>query len=277
VRNKIVKGAISYPIQSSDLTFRRLEKLPLPERVREFASMPWRSQVQGDFAFNNQNATPCGFIFLLFVPAFLWIRRKDLAPAVAGTAAFSALYLLVSWVTAPDLRYAAAAIGLATLGLTSGLARTIRVSPWYARIALLGLVGYCIDYNWAVMATDGVRIQRIQLLLGRINEDQFLRQMLSTYPPMAWIRDHAKQGELTLSVGNRALAYAGDPGPIHYIWEDDSAPVPIAEIRAEFAARRCRYLVIAKAASPSTVLEGIAPAPALVEEDGKFLVFRIPE
>jgi uncharacterized MnhB-related membrane protein len=258
-----------------------VEKSPLAERVREFASTPWRSQVKGGFAFSNQNGTPCGFIFLLFVPAFLWIRRQDLTPAVAGTAVFSALYLLISWVMAPDLRYAAAAIGLATLGLTAGLARTIRASPWYAAIALLGLVGYCVDYNWAVMATLGVRIQRIQLLLGRIDEDQFLRQMVPSYPAMAWIRDHAKQGELTLSVGNRALAYAGDPGTIYSISDNDGGAVPIAEIRAEIranpAARRCRYLVIAKAASPSKVFEGIAPAPALVEEDENFLVFRIPE
>jgi 4-amino-4-deoxy-L-arabinose transferase-like glycosyltransferase len=277
VRNQRVFGSAIYP---EDLyavgTPGVVEDLKSPPIVRaeRLASLPWRLQFHGTWGFDGQNDTPLGFFFLLFLPACLWMRRSDWTKVTLGGVFFAACYLLAWGLTVPIVRYAAAPIGMLVLGLSLGLVRTLRVAPGWLKVLLLTMVIYCHVYNWSVMASLGVRMQRIQLLAGNMSADAFLRLMLKTYPSAVWIRDHARPGEQTLSVGNFALAYMGDPGLVKVILEE-TGPFPVAIIRSELARTRYRYLLLPREVDPEQVFAGQAHAAALESTDERYLVFRL--
>ena len=123
------------------------------------------------------------------------------------------------------------------------------------------------------MASLGVRIQRLQLLAGRMDTDTFLRRMLATYPSANWIRDHARPGEAILSIGNTARAYMGDPGPVNVLMHEEG-PFPVSKIRDELQARPYRYLVLSRQVDAGQVFAGRA-APLLESADEEYFVFRL--
>jgi hypothetical protein len=278
VRNKSMFGSLLYPLNLDAVsTPGAVEdmKAPPATRAARLASLPWRLQFHGTWGFDGQNDTPLGLFFLLFMPACFWMRRRDWTPATIGCAFFAACYLLAWGLTVPILRYAAAPVAMLALWISAGLVRTLRVAPVWIRALLLGTVAYCHVYNWSVMASLGVKIERVRFLIGEIDADEFLRRMLASYPSAAWIRDHAQPGEHTLSVGNFARAYMGDPGQVNVIL-GEQGPFSIPNIRSELASRHYRYVLLPRAVNSAEVFAGLA-VPELASADEHYLVFRIAQ
>jgi hypothetical protein len=277
VRNKLVFGSAVYPEDLYKVgtpgVVEDMKSSPIV-RAEKLAALPWKLHFHGTWGFDGQNDTPLGFFFILFLPAVFWMRRSDWSKATLGCVFFVVCYLLAWGLTVPIVRYAAAPLGMLAVGLSLGLMRTLLVAPGWMRVLLLGTVVYCEVYNWSVMASLGVRMPRLQLLAGKMNADTFLRQIVKSYPSAAWIRDHARAGEETLSVGNFALAYIGDPGLVHEIL-DEPGPFPVSAIRSELAAGNYRYVLLPRAVDPEQVFVGKGRAAALESSDERYLVFRL--
>ena len=275
LRNKIIFGSFGYPLDTGVIARGMGEagELPAMARVVKLAALPWTLQFHGGFAFDRQNETPLGFLFLLFIPAWFWIRWRDWTAAVWGCVFLVVTYMAFWGLTFPVLRYAAAPIGLIVLALGAGMWNALRAAPAWLRICLLAAAAYCHVYNWSAMASLGVRIQRLQLLAGRMDTDTFLRRMLATYPSANWIRDHARPGEAILSIGNTARAYMGDPGPVNVLMHEEG-PFPVSKIRDELQARPYRYLVLSRQVDAGQVFAGRA-APLLESADEEYFVFRL--
>jgi 4-amino-4-deoxy-L-arabinose transferase-like glycosyltransferase len=277
VRNKLVFGSAVYPEDLYKVgtpgVVEDMKSAPMV-RAEKLAALPWKLHFHGTWGFDGQNDTPLGFFFLLFLPAGLWMRRSDWSKATLGCVFFVVCYLLAWGLTVPIVRYAAAPLGMLAVGFSLGLVRTLRVAPGWMRMLLLGTVVYCEVYNWSVMSSLGVRMPRLQLLAGKMNADAFLRQIVKSYPSAAWIRDHARAGEETLSVGNFALAYIGDPGLVHEIL-DEPGPFPVSAIRSELAAGNYRYVLLPREVDPEQVFAGQRRAAALESSDERYLVFRL--
>lgn len=108
---------------------------------------------------------------------------------------------------------------------------------------------------------------RLEYLAGRIDWDTCLRRMLPRYPALAWVRDHAPTGALTLAVGTHARAYVGDPATMDCPF-DDEGPFPPEEVRQALGAHKYTYLILPRQ------MDG--PVAAAEFSDANFLVFRLP-
>lgn len=277
LRDKLAFGSAVYPLNLTHVvTPGAVEDMKSPPLVRaeRLASLPWRLQFHGTWGFDGQNDTPLGFFFLMFLPACFWMRRSDWTPVTLGCVFFASCYFLAWGLTVPILRYAAVPVAMLVLGLSLGLARTLRAAPGWIVVLLLAVVAYCHVYNWSVMASLGVRMERLEFLAGKMTQDEFLRKMVPTYASAAWIRDHAKPGELTLSVGNFARAYMGDAGGVTAIL-DEQGPFPVPAIRSALAAGKYRYLLLPRSVNAEQAFAGLSPAPTLEATDERYQVFRM--
>src|SRR5260370_42668904 len=87
-----------------------------------------------------------------------------------------------------------------------------------------------------------INAHELKIFVRQLDWPGYLRTWHSAYRPLEYLRTQAQPGDLVLSIGNCAAAYAPDPSRLHGIC-DDRVNSPDA-IRAELARERYRFLVL---------------------------------
>jgi hypothetical protein len=223
-----------------------------------------RLQFSGQPIFEGDSAIRLGPLFLLFLPAIVWIGRgRNL-----GIFFFTASYLAIWLCTWPVLRYAAAPIALAAAGIAAAVSRSIHAAPRWLAGALLASVAVCYLLDAANLAGVCLNLDRIRYLARMTDDDAYLRAALPSYAAIAWTREHAAKGTPIFAAGSHALAYAADPA-LFFSPFPEEGPFPPEEIRRALTEARFRYAILPVAAD---VFGAQKPEFA----DAHFAVYKLP-
>jgi hypothetical protein len=227
-----------------------------------------RLQFSGLPIFEGTSTTRLGPLFLLFLPAILWIERRDLHGRNLAILFFTLAYLAIWLSTWPVLRYAAAPLALAAAGVSVGVVRAIAAAPKWLAGALLAGVVFCCLLNVANLAGMCLNLARIQYAARRMDDDSYLRASLPSYAALAWTNGHASSGTSIFAAGTHALAYAADPGLFSSPFPEEGPFSPI-EIRRALADRHYGYAIL-----PTGVNVFGDQNPEFA--DANFAVYRLP-
>jgi hypothetical protein len=225
-----------------------------------------RLQFSGIPIFEGTSTTRLGPLFLLFLPALLWIERLDRRNL--SIFFFTAAYLGIWLCTWPVLRYAAAPIALAAAGVAAGIARARQASPKWLGSLLMASVALCYLLNVANLSGMCLNAGRVKYLARLTDDGQYLRASLPSYAAIAWTRDHAVQGTPVFAAGTHALAYAADPVLFASPFPEEG-PFSATEIRSLLAEAHYGYAIL------PVDFDVFGPqAPEFA--DANFAVYRLP-
>jgi len=227
-----------------------------------------RLQFSGLPIFEGTSTTRLGPLFLLFLPAILWIERRDLHARNLAILFFTIAYLAIWLFTWPVLRYAIAPLALAAAGVAVGVMRAIAAAPKWLAGALLAGVAFCCLLNVANLAGMCLNLTRIQYAARLMDDDGYLRASLPSYAALAWTNSHASAGTSIFAAGTHALAYAADPALVSSPFPEEG-PFSRVEIRRALAERHYGFAILP---SGVNVFEDQKPEFA----DANFAVYRLP-
>jgi hypothetical protein len=261
VRSAIAHHDAFYPVHAPDaVTTPSTVLLPMNDRPAFLLSL----QFEGTPVLEGNSTTRLGPLFLLFLPAILWIARRDTNGATLACALFIATYLALWFVTLPVLRYAVVPIAVMAIGL---IACAIRANVTRLLIVTMILCHLTTLLNLAGMS---INLPRLEYAAYRVSADGYLSQALPSYPAIAWIRDHAPESRI-LGIGTHALAYAPDPSRID-LAVNDEGPFDSDEIRNLIARNPYQYVIITKSAN----LPAIFGVKAAAFDSASFAVYQLP-
>lgn len=265
VRAAVMRGDPVYPLRSAGA----ME----PMATAVFHSVAGRLaflfhvQFDGQPVFEGSSTTRLGPLFLLFLPAIFWGRRKSLRAPAAACLLFSFLYLILWLWTWPVLRYAAAPLMLAAAGITALFARALhRAAP-----LLFVAVTFCDLCNFGNLLGMSVNLDRVKYLARLSTDDSYLRANLPAYAAISYTRDHARPGDRILAVGARSLAYAAEPAAMSSPFPD-AGPFDPAEIRRAIDHGNFAFAIVPSRVDARAIFGPRAPQFA----DSNFGVYSIP-
>jgi len=267
VRAAIAHGDPVYPLRAPGAMERPALQVPLLDRLAYL----FRVQFQGTPIFEGNSTTRLGPFFLLFLPALFEIKRGDWNRRGVACCFFAAVYLSIWFSTWPVLRYGIAPIVLIAIAVAAGLARAIETVPAGLAGALLASVVFCHLLNLSTLVGMSLSVPRLEYLAGRMDRDTYLAGSLSSYPAIAWVREHGAAGASILAIGTHAVAYAPDPGLMSTSFPEEG-PFPAGEVRSAIAGRTYRYVIISKDADLAAIFGAKSPEFA----DSRFAVFGLP-
>lgn len=211
--NPVFPIELSWAVES----LRPNEARPEETRSIPYWKIPWTIHFDGANAFEAPTQNPMGFFLLLFLPGWLAVRIRSGCAVLA----FLGLFFLYWGSVWPVVRYAILPLGLLVLLTAHGLMRwRSAVQPW-ARWTLDGALAlnfvFCL-LPTLLMSGNG---PQLALFAGRIDQAEYLRRTLITYPALEYLREHSAPGDWTLSIGANSGAYAPDPARIRYEYLTD--------------------------------------------------------
>lgn len=224
-------------------------------------------QFEGRPIFEGTSTTRLGPLFLLLLPAFFWIRRSDVRSPVAATAFFALSYLIVWLWTWPVLRYAAAPVMLAALGITVLAARATHRVP----LLLFAAMAFCYLCSFGNLVEMTLNMDRLKYLARLSGDDTYLSKNLPAYAAIAWTRDHPVPGKRILAVGTRSMAYAAEPAMMSNPFPDEGPFDPNA-IRGTIEQGNFAYAILPDGVDARAVF----PFVKREFESAGFGVYRIP-
>ncbi len=267
MRAALAHGDPVYPLRAPGAMERPASLVPLRDRLAYL----FRIQFQGTPIFEGNSTTRLGPFFLLFIPAIFQIKRSDWNGRSLACCFFAAVYLSIWFSTWPVLRYGIAPIVLIVIAVAAGLARAIETAATGLAAALLASVVFCHLLNLSTLVGMSLNVPRLEYLAGRMDRDTYLAESLSSYPAIAWVREHGAAGASILAIGTHAVAYAPDPASMTTLFPDEG-PYPAAEARDAIAGRAYRYVIISRNADLAAIFGAKSPEFA----DSHFAVFGLP-
>jgi hypothetical protein len=238
--------------------------------------IPWTVHFDGTAAFESPSPNPAGFFLWLFGPLWLLVRRNRSNTAEAYCLVFAWMYFFYWGSVWPVLRYAIVPLGLAVVLTAERLAQAWRLLPrgWgpplTAAVALNGVVCLLAAMIFSVNAPQ------LALFSGRIDEGEYLRRTLFTFPVLERLSQENTPGDWTLAVGNTAAAYAPDPSRYRceFLARTSQAREAVPRLLLE---RQYAFLLL-KAGDRAAVIARELPAGVTAREiyrDQRFLLYRL--
>jgi len=227
--------------------------------------LPWDLHVHGHDFSETVLIAPLGIAFIFFWPAWLLTKRPGRAEKLCLGFAIVA-FLIWGWLS-PLVRYAVPSLTVFALLTGVRLARFWRTSPFITRASLaVASLWVLITAVCAIMIVE-INAPQLRYVAGAISRDEYLSQALSTYPSLAWLRDHTTPPERILGLENCSDVYA-PPFP-SYRSNCAFRPWTSAEIENQLSQMHFDYLV--------TPASDRAPIPSAVEvfRDPNFVVYRL--
>ena len=233
-RTFALTGNPVYPIQwHYAVEALRPDSMRAPDAMSiPYYQIPWRIHFDGMLeglpaaAFESPLSNPMGLFLVVCLPVWVLVRRASKNSLEPVCLAFSAVYFLYWGAVWPVLRYAIPLI-LVLVVLTAGRlwALSLNLPRLAGRVTELALA-YCLAF--ALLGTMIIEVNAAQLRLfaGKIDENQYLREVLVPYPSLEYLRDHSAAGDRTLSINNCVRTYAADIDSFRCIFVQDDGLGP---------------------------------------------------
>jgi len=229
---------VVYPIRYSD----RATMTRLQGRILRFLFWPWNMQFAGNYTFQSFTRNPTGVYFLLFLPVWVFIRRRRSAVSRA-CGVFIAVYLLVCAVNLPILRFAIAPLALVVMFTAARLESWYHTGKRFERWSIHLTAAFSLMFAVCVIFILEVNAPQLQLFAKKIDRNQYLREALLTYPSLEDLRGRVAEKDPVLGIGNCSRLYAPNPGRFYCI-PAFSTPLGRQIIRQTVSRMNFRYVIL---------------------------------
>ena len=234
--------------------------------------VPWVVHFEGRTSFQSPSENPAGFFLLLFLPAWLLVRRRGGRGGELALLVFGGVYFFLWQAGWPVLRYFIAPLAALILLTANRAAALYADSSRLLRGLLVGAALYNLLFCLLPALIVSVNGPQLLWLAKRIDEPEYLRRTLITYPALEFLNAEAKPGERVLSVALYSAAYAPDPALFHC--ETLGAPAESLRLAPQYLAeRRYDWLILPVEPWADPILDGIAAE--LAYRDDVFRIYRL--
>ncbi len=216
---------------------------PAEWRSVPYWKIPWTVHFDGTVAFESPTPNPIGFLLWLLAPLWALLRRKRASAAEMTCLAFTGIYFFYWGSVWPVVRYAIVPIALlVALSVRRLFAAWERMSSRW-RPFLAGLVTLNGLVSLLAASIVSVNAAQFALLAGRIDEADYLRRTLTTYPVLERLAQQHQPGDWTLAIGLTSAAYAPDPSRLHceYLVDPADAAESVPRLLRQ---RRYAFLIV---------------------------------
>lgn len=121
-----------------------------------------------------------------------------------------------------------------------------------------------------------VNASQLRLFAGRIDDQQYLREVLTPYPSLEYLRDHAAPGDRVLSINNCVRTYAPDIERFRCLFVQDDGLGP-GQLGEAFGKSEFEFLILPEDELGETLFALVATDYQLnrVYEDGYYSIFGL--
>ena len=247
-----------------------------PSVLMLYLGYPWVVHFEGTRSFESPSNNPCGIFLVMFIPAWLWVRRKKRNAAELICFFFVAIQLLyLGWVWL-ILRYAILPFMILVVLTMGRLSAFYESSGRIVRGSLLGAMAYCLIF--ALLPSMIVEINGPQLLYfaKRIDREQYLSTTVGYYPSIQYIRDNLPHDSMILSLNNAGRGFAPSPGRFHFISAHRGVRLAVDKTKAKLRRIDYDYTVVPTMMAPR--FEDLMSSEYSIEQrhaDRDYTVFAI--
>lgn len=204
--NPVFPARTGYAVQNGAVYFGSWWKdIALP-----YLRYPWQVNFHGKPYFESVSDYPIGIITFMFLPVWL-LLRSALTPAAKICLFFCAVYLIYWLKAVAVVRFAIGPISLLLLFTAALTIVFVRQSSKPVRLTVLAAAIYTLLFSACGILINEVNGPQISYFTFRIAKEEYLRQVLSPYRSMEFIKRNSDPQDRVLSVGSCALAYAPNP------------------------------------------------------------------
>lgn len=213
LRAYLLRGNPFYPAKLSWAveSLRPNSMRPAEWRSIPYWRIPWTIHFDGTVAFESPSPNPSGFFLWLFAPLWLLVRRKAANAAETLCLVFVWIYFFYWGSVWPVVRYAIVPLALLVVLTAERLASAWEAFPRAWRPALASLVALNGVASLLAAMIFSLNAPQLALFASRIDEQEYLRRTLATYPVLEKLAEAYSPGDWTLSAGVTSAAYAPDP------------------------------------------------------------------
>lgn len=279
-RTFALTGNPVYPAntQMVSKTYEPLDKTEAP-RWRSLLAYPWLAHFRGSMVLESPTANPLGLFLVFFWPAWLLTRPRVRSPLARKVAFFCVLYFAYwMWIWGL-LRYALVPIALVTL-FTAARAEALWQASG-ARMRFAVSAALCASLSFALLPTMLFEINapQLELLAGRISEEDYLRKAMRDYPALEFLAANASPGDQTLSINNCSSAYAPDPARFLCLrlgrrWLSERS-IELAEEALRIS--EPRWVILPTGRRGQSLAQTLVGEATPLHRDRFFRVYRLPD
>jgi len=170
---------------------------------------PWETHFRGHRYFESVSDYPMGIALIVFAPMWLLVRKPS-SKEGRVCLQFCAAYFAYWFVTVGMLRYAIAPIAVIVLFTAGRAVEYYRSAGASLRASVVLATFYALIFSACGVAILEVNIPELRYFAGRIGKQEYLREALTTYGSLEFLRTVVRSGDATLAVNNCSLAYTPD-------------------------------------------------------------------
>jgi hypothetical protein len=241
--------------------------------LTRFLLMPWSVQFEGKRFYESDLQIPLGITFLLFLPAWFLTRGQRSNAVEKCAIGFAVLFLLYWWTSVPALRYAIVPAVLLMASLAS------RVAYWYTASApwvKSCLLAACCNALWfSLCGTQITEINgpQVRFFAHQTNAAQYLREALTTFPAVDYLKAATGPGTSVLGVMNCSAAYAPDPA----LFNCASTLAETREVAANLGSLPFQYVILPSGKDSEKLFASLSNwiTGHPLFEDANFRVYRL--
>jgi hypothetical protein len=242
--------------------------------IMRYLQLPWRLHFSGQLFFESLLPNPLGILFVLFAPVWLLVRRRTDAITLERTCLIFAAAYVAYWMTmSATLRFGITPIAILAVFTGSRLAALYQESPAWMNRVLLSACVYCLWFALLAASIVEINVPQFQLFAGKIDNEDYLRQALVSYPSLEYLKTQTAPGDRVLGVENCSAAYAPDPAAFDCVWPA-SGPDYWGEMENRLGQSRFRFLIVPTRETEAGAPPGLNDA-VLLYRDAAFSVYRL--
>ena len=265
-RAYVLTGNPFYPVELSwAVESLRPNSMRPPEwRSIPYWKIPWTIHFDGTVAFESPSPNPSGFFLWLFAPLWLLLRRRQAQPSETLCLAFAWIYFFYWGSVWPVVRYAIVPLGLLVTLTVQRLETSWRLWAGGWRLALAAMVSLNGIACLLAAAIFSVNAPQLALFSGRIDEKEYLRRTLTSYPVTERLTEAHEAGDWILGVTLNTAAYAPDPSRFRFHPLVEGRDDDPRDIAGALTKRRYAFLVTPADADGAAILRAL-PASIAAE------------
>jgi 4-amino-4-deoxy-L-arabinose transferase-like glycosyltransferase len=252
-----------------------LEK-PRTATAPKWFQIPWNVLYPGLRSFESPLPAPAGILLIAFAPlGILGWRLRPKTPQQIACLVFAALYFLYwAWILA-KVRYAILPYALSMLPLAAWMSWFYDRSATAARLALAGLLTYCLLISTMALMIVGINGPQFSYFAGRLDKPGYLRQAMQAYGAVEFLHHTGNPHARVFGIENLARAYAPDPYRFSAMWCTRRISCAADRVVKETRESGAEYLiVIERGVVPKEALERLG-SPERVYRDPYFSVYHL--
>lgn len=271
-------GNPSYPLKMSMALSGPNERphLDLKSAALRFVRMPWTLHFEGKRHFESPSPNPLGVFFVLFTPAWLLARRARGNANQRACILFCGLYLLYWAVLADWPRYAAAPLVLLAVLTAQRLMEFRADSGRFVRASIAAATAYCLLFALPIVMILEINAPQFRLFARRIDKSGYLRETLTTFGSLEYLRTSHIGQDQVLTVDNCSTAYAPDPRRFQYLVSGAAKDVG-GKVLARLRQRDFHWLILPRNEIGRSVERRVETVKRATEvyHDAHFKVFKL--